>query len=61
MAANLPSRTSTVASVSGGPPLPSMTVAPTMAIAQGFQGALPAYRELVQSYAWVASNTELGR
>ena len=28
---------------------------------QGFQGALPAYREMVQSYAWVASNTELGR
>jgi len=27
----------------------------------GFQGALPAYREMVQSYAWVASNTELGR
>jgi hypothetical protein len=28
---------------------------------QGFQGALAAYRELVQSYAWVASNAELGR
>ena len=28
---------------------------------QGFQGALTAYREMVQSYAWVASNTELGR
>jgi hypothetical protein len=28
---------------------------------QGFQGALPAYREMVQSYAWVASNAELGR
>ena len=28
---------------------------------EGFQGALAAYRELVQSYAWVASNTELGR
>jgi hypothetical protein len=27
----------------------------------GFQGALPAYREMVQSYAWVASNAELGR
>jgi hypothetical protein len=27
----------------------------------GFQGALPAYRELVQSYAWVASNAEMGR
>src|SRR5262245_37603425 len=28
---------------------------------QGFQGALTAYREMVQSYAWVASNAELGR
>lgn len=28
---------------------------------EGFQGALPAYREMVQSYAWVASNAELGR
>ena len=28
---------------------------------EGFQGALAAYRELVQSYAWVASNAELGR
>ena len=28
---------------------------------QGFQGALAAYREMVQSYAWVASNAELGR
>jgi len=28
---------------------------------QGFQGALAAYREIVQSYAWVASNAELGR
>ena len=28
---------------------------------EGFQGALAAYRELVQSYAWVASNSELGR
>jgi len=27
----------------------------------GFQGALPAYREMVQSYAWVASNAEMGR
>jgi hypothetical protein len=27
----------------------------------GFQGALSAYREMVQSYAWVASNAELGR
>ena len=27
----------------------------------GFQDALPAYREMVQSYAWVASNAELGR
>jgi hypothetical protein len=29
--------------------------------AKGFQGALAAYREMVQSYAWVASNAELGR
>ena len=28
---------------------------------QGFQGALAAYRELVQSYAWVGSNAEFGR
>ena len=28
---------------------------------EGFQGALPAYREMVQSYAWVASNAEMGR
>jgi hypothetical protein len=28
---------------------------------EGFQGALPAYREMVSSYAWVASNAELGR
>ena len=28
---------------------------------EGFQGALAAYRELVQSYAWVASKSELGR
>jgi hypothetical protein len=28
---------------------------------KGFQGALAAYRELVQSYSWVASNAELGR
>ncbi len=28
---------------------------------EGFQRALGAYRELVGSYAWVASNTELGR
>jgi hypothetical protein len=28
---------------------------------EGFAGALPAYREMVQSYAWVASNAELGR
>jgi len=28
---------------------------------EGFMGALPAYREMVQSYAWVASNAELGR
>jgi len=27
----------------------------------GFQGALPAYRDMVQSYAWVASNAEMGR
>ena len=27
----------------------------------GFQQALGAYRELVQSYGWVASNAELGR
>src|SRR5262245_3420116 len=29
--------------------------------ADGFQGALAAYKEMVQSYAWVASNAELGR
>ncbi len=28
---------------------------------EAFQKALGAYRELVQSYAWVAANTELGR
>jgi hypothetical protein len=28
---------------------------------QGFQGALDAYRQMVQSYAWVGSNAELGR
>jgi len=28
---------------------------------EGFQGALAAYHEMVQSYAWVASNSELGR
>jgi len=28
---------------------------------EGFQGALPAYRVMVQSYAWVASNAEMGR
>ena len=28
---------------------------------EGFQGALSAYRELVQSYAWVGSNAELHR
>ena len=28
---------------------------------EGFQGALAAYREMVQSYAWVASNAEMGR
>jgi hypothetical protein len=27
----------------------------------GFQKSLPAYRELVQSYAWVGSNREFGR
>jgi hypothetical protein len=27
---------------------------------EGFQGALAAYHEMVQSYAWVASNAELG-
>jgi hypothetical protein len=27
----------------------------------GFESALPAYREMVQSYAWVASNAEMGR
>jgi hypothetical protein len=27
----------------------------------GFQGALAAYHDMVSSYAWVASNTELGR
>jgi hypothetical protein len=29
--------------------------------ADGFQRSLPAYRELVQSYAWVGSNREFGR
>lgn len=29
--------------------------------AQGFQQALPAYRELVGTYAWVGSNREFGR
>jgi hypothetical protein len=28
---------------------------------EGFQKSLPAYRELVQSYAWVGSNAEFGR
>jgi hypothetical protein len=28
---------------------------------EGFQGALPAYRDMVQSYAWVGSNKEFGR
>jgi hypothetical protein len=28
---------------------------------EGFQGALAAYHEMIQSYAWVASNSELGR
>lgn len=28
---------------------------------EGFQGALDAYRQMVQSYAWVASNAEMGR
>ena len=28
---------------------------------EGFQGALAAYHDMVQSYAWVASNSELGR
>jgi len=28
---------------------------------EGFQKSLPAYRELVQSYAWVGSNKEFGR
>ena len=29
--------------------------------AQGFQDALPAYRDLVSTYAWVGTNREFGR
>jgi hypothetical protein len=55
----------------GGAPVEAVTYVPEKELvmlivlsartAEGFQKALPAYRELVSTYAWVGSNKEFGR
>ena len=75
-AGTLPTGSNKVAQVryfsdSGGPPHEAVAYVPEADLVmlvvlssrspEGFQKALGAYRELVQSYAWVGSNTEFGR
>lgn len=55
----------------GGPPHEAVAYVPEKQLvmllvlqsrtAQGFQAALPAFRDLVSTYAWVGSNREFGR
>jgi hypothetical protein len=55
----------------GGPPREAVAYVPEKKLvmlivlssqtAQGFQDALPAYRDLVSTYAWVGTNREFGR
>ena len=55
----------------GGPPREAVAYVPEKDLvmlivlssktAQGFQDALPAYRDLVSTYAWVGTNREFGR